>query len=62
MGERDAQRRAAWKFVRAIVRSQTAGVVGAAIAGLLWQAGAVAALRKTIGATDPAGADYVQFG
>jgi len=43
MGERDAERRAAWKFVRAIVRSQTAGVVGAAIAGLLWQAGAVAA-------------------
>lgn len=43
MGEHDAQRRAAWRFVRAIVRSQSAGVVGASVAGLLWQAGAVAA-------------------
>jgi ATP-binding cassette, subfamily B, bacterial len=43
MGAHDAQRRAAWRFVRAVVRSQSAGVVGAAIAGLLWQVGAVAA-------------------
>src|SRR5947199_380843 len=43
MGEHDAQRRAAWRFVRAVVRSQNAGVIGAAVSGLLWQAGAVAA-------------------
>ena len=43
MGERDAQRRAAWRFVRAVIRSQRSGVIGAAISGLLWQAGAVAA-------------------
>ena len=43
MGERDAQRRAAWRFVRAVIRSQRSGVIGAAVAGLLWQAGAVAA-------------------
>jgi ATP-binding cassette, subfamily B, bacterial len=39
----DAQRRAAWRFVRAVIRSQSAGVVGAAVSGLLWQIGAVAA-------------------
>src|ERR1051325_6540239 len=43
MGVHDAQRRAAWRFVRAVVRSQTAGVVGAALSALLWQVGAVAA-------------------
>jgi ATP-binding cassette, subfamily B, bacterial len=43
MGERDAQRRAAWRFVRAVIRSQSAGVTGAAVSGLLWQVGAVAA-------------------
>jgi ATP-binding cassette subfamily B protein len=43
MGEHDAQRRAAWRFVRAVIRSQSTGVVGAAISGLLWQVGAVAA-------------------
>jgi ATP-binding cassette, subfamily B, bacterial len=43
MGERDAHRRAAWKFVRAVIRSQSAGVVGAAISGVFWQAGAVSA-------------------
>jgi ATP-binding cassette subfamily B protein len=43
MGEHDAQRRAAWRFVRAVIRSQSAGVVGAAVSGLLWQVGAVAA-------------------
>jgi zinc transporter ZupT len=43
MGYHDAQRRAAWQFVRAVIRSQSAGVVGAAISGVLWQVGAVAA-------------------
>src|SRR5947208_15447411 len=52
MGEHDAQRRAAWRFVRAVVRSQSAGVVGAAVSGLLWQAGAVAALLMVKNAID----------
>jgi ATP-binding cassette, subfamily B, bacterial len=43
MGEHDVRRRAAWKFVRAVIRSQAGGVVGAALSGLLWQAGAVSA-------------------
>jgi len=43
MGEQEAQRRAAWRFVRAVIRSQSAGVIGAAVSGLLWQVGAVAA-------------------
>src|SRR5437868_14803712 len=43
MGEHDARRRAAWKFVRAVIRSQLDGVIGAALSGLLWQTGAVAA-------------------
>jgi ATP-binding cassette, subfamily B, bacterial len=43
MGDHDAQRRAAWGFVRAVIRSQSAGVLGAAVSGLLWQVGAVAA-------------------
>jgi ATP-binding cassette, subfamily B, bacterial len=43
MGEQDVRRRAAWKFVRAVIRSQASGVVGAALSGLLWQAGAVSA-------------------
>src|SRR5205809_3283557 len=43
MGEHDVRRRAAWRFVRAMVRSQAGGVVGAALSGLLWQAGAVSA-------------------
>ena len=43
MGEAEARRRAAWRFVRAVVRSQAGGVVGAVVAGLLWQTGAVAA-------------------
>jgi ATP-binding cassette, subfamily B, bacterial len=42
-GELDARRRAAWRFVRAVIRSQWSGVVGAALSGLLWQVGAVAA-------------------
>jgi ATP-binding cassette subfamily B protein len=52
MGEHDAQRRAAWRFVRAVIRSQSTGVVGAAISGLLWQAGAVAALLMVKNAVD----------
>jgi ATP-binding cassette, subfamily B, bacterial len=43
MGEHDARRRAAWRFVRAVIRSQLDGVIGAALSGLFWQAGAVAA-------------------
>jgi ATP-binding cassette, subfamily B, bacterial len=43
MGDHDVRRRAAWKFVRAMIRSQASGVVGAALSGLLWQAGAVSA-------------------
>ena len=43
MGGQDAERRAAWRFVRTIIRSQSAGVIGAAVSGLLWQVGAVAA-------------------
>jgi ATP-binding cassette subfamily B protein len=43
MGEHDARRRAAWRFVRAVIRSQRSGVVGAVLSGLLWQTGAVAA-------------------
>src|SRR5438093_22216 len=43
MGEVEARRRAAWRFVRAIVRSQAGGVVGAVLSGLLWQTGAIAA-------------------
>jgi ATP-binding cassette subfamily B protein len=43
MGEAEARRGSAWRFLRQVVRSQSAGVVGAALSGLLWQAGAVAA-------------------
>jgi ATP-binding cassette subfamily B protein len=43
MGDHDVRRRAAWRFVRAVIRSQASGVVGAALSGLLWQAGAVSA-------------------
>jgi ATP-binding cassette, subfamily B, bacterial len=43
MGEVEARRRAAWRFVRAVVRSQAGGVVGAVVSGLLWQTGAIAA-------------------
>ena len=43
MGEHDARRRAAWRFVRAVIRSQRHGVIGAAASGLLWQVAAVAA-------------------
>src|SRR3954471_17143253 len=48
----DAQRRAAWRFVCAVIRSQSSGVIGAAVAGLLWQAGAVAALLMVKNAVD----------
>ncbi|MGZ8696818.1 MAG: ABC transporter ATP-binding protein [Gaiellaceae bacterium] len=43
MGEHDVRQRAAWRFVRAVIRSQASGVIGAALSGLLWQAGAVSA-------------------
>src|SRR5437588_9706028 len=43
MGEHDARRRAAWRFVRAVIQSQSSGVIGAVASGLLWQTGAVAA-------------------
>jgi ATP-binding cassette, subfamily B, bacterial len=43
MGEHDARRRAAWRFVRAVIHSQRSGVIGAVFSGLLWQTGAVAA-------------------
>jgi ATP-binding cassette, subfamily B, bacterial len=48
----DARRRAAWKFVRAVIRSQSAGVVGAAVSGLLWQIGAVSAPLMVSNAID----------
>ena len=43
MRESEVRRRAAWRFVRAVVRAQADGVFGAVLAGLLWQTGAVAA-------------------
>jgi ABC-type bacteriocin/lantibiotic exporter with double-glycine peptidase domain len=43
MGEREARRRAAWRFVRAVIREQAGGVAGAIASGLMWQTGAVAA-------------------
>jgi ATP-binding cassette subfamily B protein len=43
MGDHDARRRAAWRFVLAVIRSQRSGVIGAALSGLLWQVGAVSA-------------------
>jgi ATP-binding cassette subfamily B protein len=52
MGEHDAQRRAAWRFVRAVISSQRAGVIGAAVSGLLWQIGAVAAPLMVSNAID----------
>src|SRR3954466_10642740 len=43
MGEHDARRSAAWRFVLAVIRSRRGGGFGAGLAGLLWQVGAVAA-------------------
>jgi len=43
MGEVEERRRAAWRFVRAVVRSEAGGVIGAVLSGLLWQTGAIAA-------------------
>jgi ATP-binding cassette subfamily B protein len=43
MGEPMARRGSAWRFLRAVIRSQSGGVTGAVTSGLLWQAGAVAA-------------------
>jgi ATP-binding cassette subfamily B protein len=42
-GDAAARRAAARRFLRAVVRSQAGGVVGAALSGLAWQLGAVAA-------------------
>src|SRR5436853_407103 len=42
-GDAAARRAAAWRFLRAVLRSQADGVVGAALSGLAWQVGAVAA-------------------
>ncbi len=42
-GDAAARRAAAWRFLRAVARSQADGVAGAALSGLAWQAGAVAA-------------------
>jgi ATP-binding cassette subfamily B protein len=42
-GEAAERRAAAWRFLRAVVRSQAGGVIGAALSGLAWQIGAVAA-------------------
>jgi ATP-binding cassette, subfamily B, bacterial len=42
-GEAAARRVAARRFLRAVVRSQAGGVIGAAVSGLAWQFGAVAA-------------------
>ena len=39
----EERRASAWRFVRAIVRSQAHGVGGAVLSGLLWQTGAVGA-------------------
>ena len=52
MGEHDARRRAAWRYVLAVIRSQRGGVIGAAVSGLLWQAGAVAAPLMVRNAVD----------
>src|SRR5438067_11528544 len=43
MGEVDARRGAAWRFLRTVVRDQRTGVIGAVVSGLLWQVGAVGA-------------------
>jgi ATP-binding cassette subfamily B protein len=43
MAAGDVRRGSAWRFVRAIVRSQAQGVTGAVVSGLLWQTGAVGA-------------------
>jgi ATP-binding cassette subfamily B protein len=52
MGDAEARRGAAWRFVRAVVGSQAYGVGGAVASGLLWQAGAVAAPLVVKYATD----------
>src|SRR5919109_3314291 len=43
MGQVEARRRSAWRFVRAVVRSEVGGVAGAVVSGLLWQTGAILA-------------------
>src|SRR2546423_1464935 len=48
VGESQARRRAAWRFLRAVVRSQSSGGVGAAPAGLLRRDGACSAVMLAI--------------
>src|SRR5919205_1035244 len=43
MGQVEARRRSAWRFVRAVVRSEVGGVAGAVVSGLFWQTGAILA-------------------
>jgi ATP-binding cassette subfamily B protein len=43
VGDAKARRGSAWRFLREVVRSQSGGVAGAVVSGLLWQTGAVAA-------------------
>src|SRR5256884_9301902 len=43
MGESEARRRAAWRFVRAVVRSEIGGVTGGVVSGLVWQTGGILA-------------------
>ena len=43
MADLEGRRPAAWRFVRAVVREQRRGVIGAVGSGLLWQTGAVSA-------------------
>jgi len=43
MGESKVRRAAAWRFLRAIIRGQAGGVIGAVVSGLFWQVGAVGA-------------------
>jgi ATP-binding cassette, subfamily B, bacterial len=43
MGAPEVRRAAAWRFVRAVVRAQAGGVIGAVVSGLFWQVGAVSA-------------------
>jgi ATP-binding cassette, subfamily B, bacterial len=43
MANREGRRPAAWRYVRAVVKDQRRGVVGAVLSGLLWQTGAVCA-------------------
>src|SRR3954463_3476978 len=52
-GEAAARRAAAWRFLRAVVGSQAGGVAAAALSGLAWQIGAVAAPLVVARPIDP---------